>query len=323
MTQNNEKLTPAAFGKVAVLLGGRSSEREVSLMSGQGVLNALRAQGVDAHAFDPAEKDLCALKTEGFARCFIALHGRHGEDGTVQGALELLGIPYTGSGVMASSMAMDKIMTKRIWRFEGLPTPDWRMVASVADTQAAFAALGIIGIVGLIAYSPNRLNRVLAAYQECSGTDAQKVCYQSIHAKYALAEGGLFGVGLGNSREKWNYLPEAHNDFIFAIIGGETGFIGAAIVIILFVVLGGCMISVALQTADRYASVSLLCITVWLVGQALINIGVVVGVFPVMGVPMPFVSAGGSSLIMCLAAAGVAASLMRAQPQIKADSSRA
>lgn len=142
MTQKNEKLTPAAFGKVAVLLGGRSSEREVSLMSGQGVLNALRAQGVDAHAFDPAEKDLCALKTEGFARCFIALHGRHGEDGTVQGALELLGIPYTGSGVMASSMAMDKIMTKRIWRFEGLPTPDWRMVASVADTQAAFAALG-------------------------------------------------------------------------------------------------------------------------------------------------------------------------------------
>ena len=106
---------------------------------------------------------------------------------------------------------------------------------------------------GLIAYSPNRLNRVLAAYQECSGTDAQKVCYQSIHAKYALAEGGLFGVGLGNSREKWNYLPEAHNDFIFAIIGEETGFIGAAIVIILFVVLGGCMISVALQTADRYA----------------------------------------------------------------------
>ncbi len=86
-------------------------------MSGQGVLNALRAQGVDAHAFDPAENSLCALKTEGFARCFIALHGRHGEDGTVQGALELLGIPYTGSGVMASSMAMDKIMTKRIWRF--------------------------------------------------------------------------------------------------------------------------------------------------------------------------------------------------------------
>ena len=147
MTQNNDKLTPAAFGKVAVLLGGRSSEREVSLMSGQGVLNALRAQGVDAHAFDPAEKDLCALKTEGFARCFIALHGRHGEDGTVQGALELLGIPYTGPGVMASSIAIDKIMTKRIWRFEGLSTPDWRLVSSAAETEQALQALGAPMIV--------------------------------------------------------------------------------------------------------------------------------------------------------------------------------
>ena len=136
-----------ALGKVAVLLGGRSSEREVSLMSGQGVLQALRSQGVDAHAFDPAEHDLSALKTQGFDRCFIALHGRFGEDGTVQGALELLGIPYTGSGVMASSMAMDKVMTKRIWRFEGLPTPDWRMVDSAHATEQALAALGAPMIV--------------------------------------------------------------------------------------------------------------------------------------------------------------------------------
>ncbi|MEG2046721.1 MAG: D-alanine--D-alanine ligase, partial [Comamonas sp.] len=92
-------------------MGGSSSEREVSLMSGSGVLQALRSQGVDAYAFDPAERDLGDLKKEGFARCFIALHGRHGEDGTVQGALELLRIPYTGPGVMASSMAMDKVMT--------------------------------------------------------------------------------------------------------------------------------------------------------------------------------------------------------------------
>ena len=136
-----------ALGKVAVLMGGRSSERDVSLMSGQGVLDALRSQGVDAHAFDPAQRDLGDLKTEGFARCFIALHGRFGEDGTVQGALELLGIPYTGSGVMASSMAMDKVMTKRIWRFEGLPTPDWRMVDSADATAAAFTALGAPMIV--------------------------------------------------------------------------------------------------------------------------------------------------------------------------------
>jgi len=142
MTQKDQEIATTAFGKVAVLMGGSSSEREVSLMSGQGVLQALRSQGVDAHAFDPAEQDLCALKNQGFERCFIALHGRYGEDGTVQGALELLGIPYTGSGVMASSMGMDKVMTKRIWRFEGLPTPDWRMVASVAETEAAFTAIG-------------------------------------------------------------------------------------------------------------------------------------------------------------------------------------
>ena len=116
---------PKSFGRVAVLLGGSSAEREVSLMSGRGVLGALVARGVDAHSFDPAERELAALKHEGYARVFIALHGRHGEDGTVQGALELLGIPYTGSGVMASAIALDKVMTKRVWRAEGLPTPRW------------------------------------------------------------------------------------------------------------------------------------------------------------------------------------------------------
>ncbi|HEX6708392.1 MAG TPA: D-alanine--D-alanine ligase [Albitalea sp.] len=112
-----------ALGKVAVLFGGTSAEREISIMSGTGVLNALLSQGVDAYAFDPAQRNLTELKADGAARCFIALHGRHGEDGTVQGALELLGIPYTGSGVMASAIAMDKVMTKRVWIAEGLPTP--------------------------------------------------------------------------------------------------------------------------------------------------------------------------------------------------------
>lgn len=135
------------LGKVAVLFGGRSAEREVSLMSGEGVLKALLSQGVDAHAFDPMHRELVDLKKEGFARCFIALHGRYGEDGTVQGALELLGIPYTGSGVMASSIAMDKIMTKRIWRSDGLPTPGWRDVRSAAETTLAFEELGAPMIV--------------------------------------------------------------------------------------------------------------------------------------------------------------------------------
>jgi D-alanine-D-alanine ligase len=121
--------SPQSFGKVAVLMGGTSAEREISLMSGGGVLAALQSQGIDAQAFDPAARDLVELKRDGFSRCFIALHGRHGEDGSVQGALELLGVPYTGSGVLASAIAMDKVMTKRVWLAEGLPTPSFIRLA--------------------------------------------------------------------------------------------------------------------------------------------------------------------------------------------------
>jgi D-alanine-D-alanine ligase len=135
------------LGKVAVLMGGRSAEREVSLMSGQGVLQALLAAGVNAQAFDPAQRDMSELKREGFTRCFIALHGRYGEDGTVQGALELLGVPYTGSGVMASSMAMDKVMTKRVWRAEGLPTPNHVLLhPSQIDTVSAQDLVAKLGL---------------------------------------------------------------------------------------------------------------------------------------------------------------------------------
>ncbi len=125
MTLFDSKIDIAALGKVAVLMGGASAEHEISMLSGAGVLQALRSRGVDAHAFDPSQQPMEALRDAGFARCFIALHGRFGEDGTVQGALELLGIPYTGSGVMASAIAMDKVMTKRVWVAEGLPTPRW------------------------------------------------------------------------------------------------------------------------------------------------------------------------------------------------------
>jgi D-alanine-D-alanine ligase len=113
----------ASTSKVAVLMGGRSAEREISLMSGQGVLKALQSVGVNAVGFDPAQQSIAQLKEQKFTHAFIALHGRHGEDGTMQGALEIMGIPYTGSGVMASAIAMDKQMTKRVWRAEGLSTP--------------------------------------------------------------------------------------------------------------------------------------------------------------------------------------------------------
>jgi D-alanine-D-alanine ligase len=135
------------LGKVAVLMGGASAEREISLMSGTGVLQALRARGVDAHAFDPARRDLHALRDEGFSRCFIALHGRFGEDGTVQGALELMGIPYTGSGVMASAIAIDKVMTKRVWLAEGLPTPAYRLLqAGQFDRHTVIALPDTLGL---------------------------------------------------------------------------------------------------------------------------------------------------------------------------------
>lgn len=135
------------FGKVAVLFGGKSAEREISLMSGNAVLQALRNAGVDAHAFDPAERELFELKREKFDRVFIALHGRYGEDGTVQGALELMDLPYTGSGVMASALSMDKVRTKMVWVACGLPTPKWRQLHADSDWNAVVAALGLPLIV--------------------------------------------------------------------------------------------------------------------------------------------------------------------------------
>lgn len=184
-------LKDSQFGKVAVLLGGHSAEREVSLMSGRGVLEALRSRGVDAHAFDPAERDLGELKRENFARCFIALHGRFGEDGTVQGALELLGIPYTGSGVMASSIAIDKVMTKRIWLAEGLSTPKYTLLRRGAfERQQVIAVpddLGLplivkparegssIGVVKVAGYSG-----MVDAVEQAAQMDADVLCEQFI-----------------------------------------------------------------------------------------------------------------------------------------------
>lgn len=130
------------LGKVGVLMGGRSGEREVSLMSGAGVLAALLSRGVDAHEFDPAVQSLADLEAARFDRVFIALHGRGGEDGTIQGVLEHLKVPYTGSGVLTSALALDKSMTKRLWNDEDLPTPDWRDVDAHTDWLRLIAELG-------------------------------------------------------------------------------------------------------------------------------------------------------------------------------------
>jgi D-alanine-D-alanine ligase len=142
-TPHSAPLDPRSFGKVAVLLGGRSAEREVSLRSGGMVLAALRGRGVDAHPFDPRDRGLDALIAERFDRVFIALHGRYGEDGTIQGALELLDIPYTGSGVMASALAMDKWRTKLVWQSTGVPTPRYAVIDATTDYAQVAERLGL------------------------------------------------------------------------------------------------------------------------------------------------------------------------------------
>lgn len=186
MTQNVK-----ALGKVAVLMGGRSDEREVSLMSGKGVLQALEKQGVDAHAFDPKNNDLKELTRQGFARCFIALHGSYGEDGTVQGALELLDLPYTGSGVMASAIAMDKAMTKRVWIAEGLNTPNYRLLhahrTSAEELAQVVAQLGLPLIVkpahggsSIGVTKVTQGEQLAAAVKAAGGFDGEVLCEQFI-----------------------------------------------------------------------------------------------------------------------------------------------
>jgi D-alanine-D-alanine ligase len=144
---SNTTIDVKALGKVGVLFGGRSAERDVSIMSGTGVLAALQSRGVDAHPFDPAERNIAELAAEKFDRVFIALHGRYGEDGSLQGALEQLGIPYTGSGVMACAIGMDKIYTKMIWLMKGLPTPQYASLDGATDLSKVVAGLGLPLIV--------------------------------------------------------------------------------------------------------------------------------------------------------------------------------
>jgi D-alanine-D-alanine ligase len=180
-----------ALGKVAVLMGGTSAERPISLMSGTGVLAALRSQGVDAHAFDPAERELFELKREGFARCFIALHGRFGEDGAVQGALELMRVPYTGSGVLASAIAMDKVMTKRVWLAENLPTPRYQWLSPEQRTREHIRSVPDVLGLPLIVKPPREGSSIgitkVAGYSQMQGAvelaaqyDADVLCEEFI-----------------------------------------------------------------------------------------------------------------------------------------------
>ena len=226
------KLDVKSLGRVGVLLGGRSGEREISLMSGNGVLEALRSKGVDAHAFDPGLRCPTELVKEKFDRVFISLHGRYGEDGTIQGLLELLNLPYTGSGVLASALSIDKIATKQIWLSNGLSTPDFEELTASSDWNAVVKKLSLPLIVkpahegsSLGLTKVKSVDELPAAYQLAAGLD-----------KKVIAETCIVGdeltcplVGQGDTAEALPVIkiipPQANYDFHHKYFSNETQYL--------------------------------------------------------------------------------------------------
>jgi D-alanine-D-alanine ligase len=226
------RLDVAEFGRVGVLLGGRSGEREISLMSGNGVLEALLSKGVDAHAFDPGLRCPTELAKENFDRVFISLHGRYGEDGTIQGLLDLLSLPYTGSGVLASALSIDKIATKQIWLSNGLSTPEFEELTAASDWSAVVKKLGLPLIVkpahegsSLGLTKVKSAEELPAAYQLAAGLD-----------KKVIAETCIVGdeltcplVGQGETAEALPVIkiipPQANYDFHNKYFSDETQYL--------------------------------------------------------------------------------------------------
>ena len=221
-----------SFGRVGVLLGGKSGEREISLMSGNGVLEALRSKGVDAHAFDTGLRCPTELAKEKFDRIFISLHGRFGEDGTIQGLLELLGLPYTGSGVLASALAIDKIVTKQVWISNGLATPEYEELTATSDWNAVVQHLGLPLIVkpahegsSLGLTKVKSVDELPDAYKLAAGLD-----------KKVIAETCIIGdeltcplVGYGKTAEALPVIkiipPQANYDFHNKYFSDETQYL--------------------------------------------------------------------------------------------------
>jgi cell division protein FtsW len=181
--------------------------------------------------------------------------------------------------------------------------------------------LGAIGVLFMALISPNRMARIMSFLNE-NCTDYTNACWQPLHGKWALANGGIFGVGLGQSKAKWSWLPAADNDYIFAIIGEELGMIGCMVVIALFVTLAVAFVRIIRMANDPLVRIVTGGIMIWIVGQAFVNIGVVVGVLPVLGVPLPLLSSGGSALIMSLLAIGVVLSFTKEEKPAKRQLSR-
>ena len=183
---------------------------------------------------------------------------------------------------------------------------------------AVMGALGaFLWISALV--SPSRVARIMTWFSGCTEADYLTTCWQSVHSTYALGSGGLLGVGLGNSRAKWSWLPAAETDFIFAIVGEELGLAGTTLVIVAFVVLAIAMTRMVRAQQDPFARIVTGGVMVWLIGQALVNIAVVLELLPVLGVPLPFMSVGGSALLSSLAAIGVVMALNRAGSESVSD----
>ena len=226
------KLDVKSLGRVGVLLGGRSGEREISLMSGNGVLDALLSKGVDAHAFDPGLRCPTELAKEKFDRVFISLHGRYGEDGTIQGLLDLLNLPYTGSGVLASALSIDKIVTKQVWISNGLATPEYEELTANSDWNAVVKHLGLPLIVkpahegsSLGLTKVKSVDELPAAYELAARLD-----------KKVIAETCIVGdeltcplVGQGNTAEALPVIkiipPQANYDFHHKYFSNETQYL--------------------------------------------------------------------------------------------------
>jgi len=225
-------LNVKSLGRVGVLLGGRSGEREISLLSGNGVLQALLSKGVDAHGFDPGLRNPTELVSEKFDRIFISLHGRYGEDGTIQGLLDLLDLPYTGSGVLASALAIDKIVTKQVWISNGLATPEFEELTANSDWNAVVKHLGLPLIVkpahegsSLGLTKVKSVDELPAAYQLAAGLD-----------KKVIAETCIIGdeltcplVGQGSNAEALPVIkiipPQANYDFHNKYFSDETQYL--------------------------------------------------------------------------------------------------
>jgi D-alanine-D-alanine ligase len=226
------KLDVKSLGRVGVLLGGRSGEREISLMSGNGVLDALISKGVDAHAFDPGLRCPTELATEKFDRVFISLHGRYGEDGTIQGLLDLLNLPYTGSGVLASALSIDKIVTKQVWISNGLATPEYEELTATSDWNTVVKHLGLPLIVkpahegsSLGLTKVKSVDELPAAYELAARLD-----------KKVIAETCIVGdeltcplVGQGNTAEALPVIkiipPQANYDFHHKYFSNDTQYL--------------------------------------------------------------------------------------------------